>query len=169
MSRQALRTLAAPRRAHPLLTRSLHFTPTAQASKPAHEPKSSQGHAVDKAHTLGHRDSDVQSASVRAGQDAKNKADSSDASGANDPLDAARQGQAGGERKKATGTGALKDQVGGQDVPGKGPGVEFGKEEVAAGGTITETIKSTIASGFDGLKNMRKVSSLSKGGADLTD
>ena len=159
MSRQALRTFtqSAPRRAHPLLTRSLHFTPVFHASKPAHEPASSQGHVVDKSKDSIHRDSDVQSAAARGGQHEKQDAKSS-ALGSDQPFDAARMGNKGGESKPAQGEGPWKDQVGGQDIPGKGKGAEMGGEQVAAGATITETIKSTISSGFDGLKTMRKVS-----------
>ncbi|WVR00384.1 hypothetical protein IAU59_007527 [Kwoniella sp. CBS 9459] len=126
-------------------------------------PDLSQGHSTDKAHQTGHTDGDVQSASVRAGQNAKDNAEPS-SSGEAQPFDAAKQGSAGGTAKpnKAEGdakdagqAGAFKDQVGGQDEAA--PGVEFGKKEEAAGGTFTigDSVKKTVQGGFDGLKKLR--------------
>ncbi|OCF32244.1 hypothetical protein I317_06472 [Kwoniella heveanensis CBS 569] len=133
------------------------------ASRLQKGPPLSQGHSTDKAHQTGHTDGDVQSASVRAGENARDKADAS-SSGDAQPFDAARQGSSGGtakpseakgDAKDAGQAGALKDQVGGQDEAA--PGVEFGKKEEAAGGTFTvgDSIKKTVAGGFDGLKKLR--------------
>lgn len=138
-------------------TRSIHLSTITRASKPAHEPASTQGHATDKAHQTLHKDSDVQSAAVRAGQDAKDKAETK--SGEDEPFDAARQGSTGGEVKgHGTARGAFKDQVGGQDEEEKGQGVVKGKSTPAAGYNITETVANKVKGGFDSLKQMRSVS-----------
>ena len=137
--------------------RSLHLTPP--TSSPSFPPNT-QGHATDKAHQTGHKDADVQSASVRAGQDAKAKSTSRSDSGkdADEPFDAARQGGEGGQAKGDDGaTGSMRDQIGGQDEPHKGPGVELGEKEEASGGGIREKVKEAVG-GFNGLKEMRKVS-----------
>ncbi|KAK6909636.1 hypothetical protein I203_103657 [Kwoniella mangroviensis CBS 8507] len=124
-------------------------------------PPTTQGHSTDKAHQTGHSDGDVQSASVRAGQNAKDNA-SPTAQGEAQPFDAARQGSSGGTAKSSEAkaevkdpgqAGSFKDQVGGQDE--SAPGVEFGKTEKAPGGSYTDSVKETAKSGFDGLKKLR--------------
>ncbi|WVF73216.1 hypothetical protein IAT40_008035 [Kwoniella sp. CBS 6097] len=126
-------------------------------------PPMSQGHSTDKAQQTLHTDGDVQSASVRAGENAKDNAESS-SSGQAQPFDAAKQGSSGGtakpseakgDAKDAGQAGAFKDQVGGQDEAA--PGVEFGAKEEAADGkfTIGDGVKKTVAGGFDGLKRLR--------------
>nr|XP_018260662.1 uncharacterized protein I303_06377 [Kwoniella dejecticola CBS 10117]OBR82820.1 hypothetical protein I303_06377 [Kwoniella dejecticola CBS 10117] len=126
-------------------------------------PPTTQGHSTDKAHQTGHTDGDVQSASVRAGQNAKSDATSSPtAQGDAQPFDAARQGSTGGTAKPSEAkaevkdegqAGSFKDQVGGQDE--SAPGVDFGKKENAAGGSYTDGIKEGIKGGFDNLKKLR--------------
>ncbi|KAK8870110.1 hypothetical protein IAR55_000680 [Kwoniella newhampshirensis] len=124
-------------------------------------PDLSGGHATDKAHQTGHTDGDVQSASVRAGQDAKSKATGS---GGDEAFDVARQGSKDGESKtsksakevenedgsKSQASGAMKDQIGGQDEDG--PGVEFGGKEEAAGASYTDMAKQAL--GFDKVKKL---------------
>ena len=154
MSQQSLRLIsrlgARARTQTPTITRSIHITAPALRTNDT-KPDTSQGHAVDKAKQPLHKDGDVQSAAVRAGADAKDKSGSR--SGESEPFDAARQGHTGGETKEGEGSGPFKDQVGGQDVKTKGPGVKMGKEEVAAGGNIRETIVNS----FESLKKMRSV------------
>ncbi|WWC91496.1 uncharacterized protein L201_006442 [Kwoniella dendrophila CBS 6074] len=125
-------------------------------------PPTTQGHSTDKAHQAGHTDGDVQSASVRAGQNAKSNSESPSSQGQAQPFDAARQGSTGGTAKPSEAkaevkdegqAGAFKDQVGGQDE--SAPGVEFGKKENAAGGSYTDGIKETVLGGFDNLKKLR--------------
>ncbi|WWD15597.1 hypothetical protein CI109_100019 [Kwoniella shandongensis] len=128
-------------------------------------PETSQGHATDKAHQTGHSDGDVQTASVRAAQDAKAKSgDNATNSGEAEPFDAARQGSADGSSKsskaaketehadgsKSQASGAMKDQIGGQDEDG--PGVTFGGKEEAAGASYTDMAKQAL--GFDKVKKL---------------
>ncbi|WWC71809.1 uncharacterized protein I206_105768 [Kwoniella pini CBS 10737] len=124
-------------------------------------PPTSQGHSTDKSHQTGHSDGDVQSASVRAGQNAKSNASPS-SKGEDQPFDAARQGSTGGTSKPSKAqseesdkgeSGAFADQIGGQDE--NSPGVEFGEKENAAGGSYTDGIKEGIQGGFDKLKKLR--------------
>ncbi|WVR07854.1 hypothetical protein IAU60_004897 [Kwoniella sp. DSM 27419] len=129
-------------------------------------PRMTQGHATDKGHSLGHKDGDVQSASVRAGQNAKDKAqsESTETDPQAQPFDAARQGHPGGSAKSSDAekqakqevpgqSGAFNDQIGGQDDAKKG--VEFGKTEEATDQSLFGAAKQKVASGFDGLKKMR--------------
>lgn len=135
-----LRPASNAARAHlfrPLSTTSRQFS----LSKPV----LTQGHATKKAKDPIHKDKDVQSASVRKGEQSKDQAQSNPASqGENEPLDAARQGSAGGETKSAAGTGSFKDQVGGQ---GSG-GVKKGAEEDASGESYTDMAKNALSGNF---------------------
>lgn len=155
MHRSILRAI--PSTAVRSVSRPLSTTAIARASKPAHEPASTQGHTVDKAHTTLHKDADIQSAATRAGQDAKDKAETK-TSGEDEPFDAARQGQPGGESKGHGATGSFRDQVGGQDEPQKGAGAVKGDAETAAGYNVTETVANKVKDGFNSLKQMRSVS-----------
>ena len=113
----------------------------------------SQGHPNEKDSDPLHADADVQSASARGGRDAQSQAKQGE-SGEDQPLDAARQGSTGGSAKKTTAqkeargpdrmSGSFKDQVGGQDERDKGPGVEAGGSETAAGYNVAETVKNAV-------------------------
>jgi hypothetical protein len=133
-------------------SRSIHLSTPLYASKPAHEPISTQGHTTDKSQQPLHRDSDVQSAAVRAADDARADA-AGKSSGDNEPFDAARQGNADGNAKGVGAKGAFKDQIGGQDEPQKGPGVTKGKSRPAAGYNIRETLKNTVESFVGSVSN----------------
>ena len=139
----------------------------------AHSPDKplSQGHATSKSQETLHKDADIQSASVRAGRDAKADA-SKNPSGDDAPLDAARQGGADGSAKETADAsqekvhgdrgkaGSFQDQVGGQDQPDKGPGVLGGGKEQASRGSIGDSIKQSL--GFGDANKSRKVSRRSR-------
>ncbi|ORY28152.1 hypothetical protein BCR39DRAFT_535738 [Naematelia encephala] len=145
--------------------RTLSTTPSVLKSEPT-KPVPTQGHATEKSQDSVHKDSDVQSASVRAGQDARSdskKGSSSDSGAEEAPLDAARQGSSGGQSKQSPAQkeqadlgksskmqGSLKDQVGGQDG---GEGVAYGGKEDAASPSIGGSVKQAL--GFDGLRKLR--------------
>ncbi len=103
-------------------------------------------------------------AAERAASHARSRSESGETTGEEQPLDVAQQGNEGGS-SKSTGNegeakdpgfrGSMKDQIGGQDDPSKGAGVEKGGKETAASAGIVDTVKSTL--GFDKLKEMRKV------------
>nr|XP_019044375.1 hypothetical protein I302_07659 [Kwoniella bestiolae CBS 10118]OCF23305.1 hypothetical protein I302_07659 [Kwoniella bestiolae CBS 10118] len=144
----------------PISTPIRSFSVTSQSLNKG--PPTTQGHSTNKAHQTGHSDGDVQSASVRAGQNAKSNASSPSAQGEAQPFDAARQGSSGGTAKPSEAkaevkdegqAGSFKDQVGGQDEAA--PGVEFGKTETAPGGSYTDSVKETLNKGFDNLKKLR--------------
>ena len=127
-------------------------SPEKPPSSPS-KPQMTQNHVTRKSKDPVHQDSDVQSASTRAAQDARSKAGSSESSGENEPFDAARQGNTGGQVKESSAqsehkgdpiSGSFKDQVGGQDERDKGPGVEAGGNEVASGMGLGETIKNSL-------------------------
>lgn len=136
--------------------RSLHLSAPRLASNTAgagDKPDLSQGHATKKAEDPAHKDYDVQSASVRAGKDAKAKSGPDDAG---EPFDAARQGSTGGGKKKGQDgkTGAFMDQVGGQDERTKGKGVVMGGKEKAPAAGMVEKIQEAV--GYDGLRKTTK-------------
>ena len=125
--------------------------------------KSTQGHTTRKSSDPLHASADVQSASTRSARKSRSEA-SSNSSGGGQPMDAARQGNTGGESKRAPAEdeakdpgfrGSLKDQVGGQDG---GSGVQVGGTE-AAGSGVVEGVKEAVSTGFEGLRNLRRVSS----------
>lgn len=139
--------------------RSLHLSAPRLASNTAgagDKPDLSQGHATKKAEDPAHKDYDVQSASVRAGKDAKAKSGPDDAG---EPFDAARQGSTGGGKKKGQDgkTGAFMDQVGGQDERTKGKGVVMGGKEKAPAAGMVEKIQEAV--GYDGLRKTTRVGS----------
>lgn len=138
--------------------RTLHSTPlrpASTASSPS-KPEMTQGHGLRKKSDPLHGDADVQSAARSGAFNTQAHAQSKDSetSGDSEPLDAARQGSDGGEVKKTQAqkddrgpdrmSGSFKDQVGGQDERDKGPGVEAGGNESAAGKGLGETIKSAL-------------------------
>lgn len=116
-------------------------------SRPALKAHEVQDHATDKAKDPIHKDKDIQSSAVRGGSQNKEEAQANDPSqGENEPFDAARQGSAGGEFKSASaaGTGAFKDQVGGQG----GGGVKKGSKEDASGESYTDMAKNVLTGNF---------------------
>lgn len=123
----------------PLSTTARHFS----LSKPV----LTQGHATKKAKDPIHKDKDIQSSAVRGGSQNKNEArDNSVEDGENQPFDAARQGNTGGEKKGASaeGTGSFKDQVGGQGAGG----VKKGQAEDASGESYTDMAKNALSGNF---------------------
>jgi hypothetical protein len=119
------------------------FTPTLKADT----TPSSQGHVTQKSEDPIHRDKDIQSSAVRGGKQNKEEARANPAkSGEDQPFDAARQGNKGGELKtnSAAGTGAFMDQVGGQ---GAGGAVE-GEKVDAAGESYTDMAKNVLTGNF---------------------
>lgn len=113
-------------------------------SRPALKARGAQDHATDKAKDPIHKDKDIQSSAVRGGQQNKGDAQSQPASqGENEPFDAARQGNTGGEFKTASaaGTGPFKDQVGGQGAGG----VKEGKKENAPDESMTDKAKNALS------------------------
>jgi hypothetical protein len=113
----------------------------------ANTTPSSQGHATQKAEDPIHKDKDIQSSAVRGGKQNKQEAQSNPSKdGEDQPFDAARQGNKGGEMKRmsAAGTGAFHDQVGGQ---GAGGAVE-GEKVDAAGESYTDMAKNVLTGNF---------------------
>lgn len=109
------------------------------------KPVLTQGHATKKARDPIHKDKDVQSASVRGGEHSKSQAQASPrGEGEEEPFDAARQGNTGGEAKAAEGKGSFKDQVGGQ---GSG-GVKEGAKVDASGESYTDMAKNALSGNF---------------------
>ena len=126
------------------LTRS--FTRSTQAFKADTTP-STQGHVTRKSKDPVHKDKDIQSAYARSGEQNKQEAQNNNPSeGEDQPFDAARQGNTGGELKtnSAAGTGAFKDQVGGQGAGG----VKEGEKVDAAGESYTDMAKNALTGNF---------------------
>lgn len=122
----------------PLSTTARHYS----LSKPV----LTQGHATKKAKDPIHKDKDIQSSAVRGASQNKDEAKAnSPGEGENQPFDAARQGNAGGEVKKsAEGTGSFKDQIGGQGAGG----VKKGGAEDASGESYTDMAKNLLTGNF---------------------
>ena len=100
------------------------------------KPLLTQGHATKK---------DIQSSAVRGGSQNKNEArQNPTGQGEEQPFDAARQGNTGGETKSAEGTGSFKDQVGGQGAGG----VKKGAAEDASGESYTDMAKNLLSGNF---------------------
>lgn len=153
-----------PRLMGPRLVRTLRTTPFLRDEETApfvqdqpqspSKPSMTQGHGRDKLKDPTQGDTDVQSAARSDSRKNQESAQSSE-SGDDQPLDAARQGSAGGEVKRSSAqsedrgpdimSGPFKDQVGGQDERHKGPGVKQGSSETAAGMGLGETIKGAFS------------------------
>jgi len=119
------------------------FTPTLKADT----TPSTQGHATQKAKDPIHKDKDIQSSAVRGGKQNKEEAQSNPSkNGEEQPFDAARQGNTGGELKtnSAAGTGAFMDQVGGQGAGG----AQEGEKVDAAGESYTDMAKNVLTGNF---------------------
>ena len=119
----------------------------------ADSPQSSQGHATRKVNDPMHKDADIQSSAAKSGMENKNDARSSTGTAGNQPHDAARQGNTGGESKDAEGTGSFKDQIGGQ--PGEGKAGEKGGKEKTGADTLMGKFKDAL-----GGSNVRSSSAL---------
>lgn len=121
--------------------------PTASRQISISRPALVGGHATKKAKDPIHKDKDIQSSAVRGGAQNKNESrENSAEDGENEPFDAARQGNTGGEKKSASaeGTGAFKDQIGGQGAGG----VKKGAEEDASGESYTDMAKNALTGNF---------------------
>lgn len=117
-------------------------------------PQLTQGHTTDKATDSGHKDYDVQSASVRAGKNAKEHND--DTAGENQPIDAARQGHSDGKPKagggETAGKGSFMDQVGGQEGSGGSKDVKVGGTEETGAGSWTDLAKKMVGGKTEGTR-----------------
>ena len=121
------------------------FTPTLKAK--ADTTPSTQGHVTQKSEDPIHKDKDIQSSAARGGKQNKEEARANPAkSGEDQPFDAARQGNKGGELKtnSAAGTGAFMDQVGGQGAGG----AKEGEKVDAAGESYTDMAKNVLTGNF---------------------
>jgi len=121
-------------------TRSFtRFTPLLKADT----TPSTQGHVTQKSKDPVHKDKDIQSSAARGGEQNKQEARSNPSKdGEDQPFDAARQGNKGGEMKinSAAGTGAFMDQVGGQGAGG----AKKGEKVDAAGESYTDMAKNVV-------------------------
>jgi hypothetical protein len=107
---------------------------------------STQGHVTRKSKDPIHTDKDIQSSYARSGDKNKKEAQAGNGDGENQPFDAARMGNKGGELKinSAAGTGAFKDQVGGQGAGG----AQKGEKVDAAGESYTDMAKNVLTGNF---------------------
>lgn len=127
-------------------TNARTFTRFSPALKADTTP-STQGHATKKAKDPIHKDKDIQSSAVRGGEQNKDEARANPTKdGEDQPFDAARQGNKGGELKtnSAAGTGAFMDQVGGQGAGG----AKEGEKVDAAGESYTDMAKNVLTGNF---------------------